>query len=138
MMLVPPGEFLMGSTPEEIDRAVQFDASFRKESANRELPLHRVRITRPFYLAAHEVTLGQFRRFVRLTGYVTVAERAGGKGNGFDQVTGKFKTDRRFNWHNTAFPQDDNHPVVNVSWRDAMAFCSWLTWKEGRLYRLPD
>jgi formylglycine-generating enzyme required for sulfatase activity len=137
LMLIPPGEFLMGSTLEEIERAVRFDASFKKESANRELPLHRVRITRPFYLAAHEVTLGQFRRFIRGTGYKTVAERAGGKGNGFDQATGKFKTDKKFNWHNTAFPQDDNHPVVNVSWRDAMAFCTWLTWKEGRLYRLP-
>ncbi len=137
MMLIPPGEFQMGSTPEEIARAVQWDASFKKESANRELPLHRVQITRPFYLAAHEVTLGQFRRFIRVTGYKTVAERAGGRGIGLDQATGKFKTDRKFNWHNTAFPQDDNHPVVNVSWRDAMAFCTWLTWKESRLYRLP-
>ena len=60
MLLIPPGEFQMGSTPEQIAQVAQFDSKFKSESASHEQPLHRVRISRPFYLSAHEVTRGQF------------------------------------------------------------------------------
>ena len=36
------------------------------------------------------------------------------------------------------YPQDDSHPVVNVNWYDAQAFCKWLSKKEGGTYRLPS
>jgi formylglycine-generating enzyme required for sulfatase activity/serine/threonine protein kinase len=136
MLLVPPGEFKMGSTPEQIAQISRSDAKWKKETAKSEQPLHHVRISRPFYLAAHEVTRAQFARFVRATGYKTVCERAGGQGAGVD-TSGKFKVDRKFNWRNVGFTQEDSHPVINVSWRDAMAFCTWLTWREGKVYRLP-
>jgi formylglycine-generating enzyme required for sulfatase activity len=35
-------------------------------------------------------------------------------------------------------PQNDRHPVVNVNWYDAQAFCDWLSKQEGRTYRLPS
>jgi hypothetical protein len=48
-------------------------------------------------------------------------------------------------WKNLTFKQGEDHPVVNVSWDDATAFCAWLTEKErneGKIgqdeqYRLP-
>jgi hypothetical protein len=48
-------------------------------------------------------------------------------------------------WTNPGFKQDPDHPVVNITWREAEAFCKWLTEKErkagllkaGELYRLP-
>ena len=49
------------------------------------------------------------------------------------------------NWKKPGFQQEDTHPVVNVSWNEAQAFCAWLTKKElaegkikvGQKYRLP-
>ncbi len=35
------------------------------------------------------------------------------------------------------FSQEDDHPVVQIVWQDATAFCDWLSQKEGKRYRLP-
>ena len=48
----------------------------------------------------------------------------------FVQATGRA-------WAKPSFPQEVNHPAVNVSWEDTQAFCKWLAAKEGREYRLP-
>jgi formylglycine-generating enzyme required for sulfatase activity len=84
-----------------------------------------------------EVTRGQFRRFVDATGYKTDAEKDGRGAKGWDEEKADFEEDPKFNWQNAGFEQTDEHPVVNVSWNDAMAFCAWLSRIEGQTYRLP-
>lgn len=109
LAMIPAGSFLMGSPATEPGRG--FD----------EGPQHEVRITRPFHMGIHEVTLGQFRAFVDATKYRTDPEKRG---------TGE-------GWKNPGWNADEDHPVVNVSWNDAVAFCKWLSAKEGKKYRLP-
>src|SRR5262249_15155949 len=92
--------------------------------------------TRPFYLGKYEGTRGEFAAFVKATQYQTDAERDGKGGWGHDSE-GKPKQAPGFTWRNPGFEQTDQHPVVNVSWNDAMAFCAWLSEKEGVAYRLP-
>jgi formylglycine-generating enzyme required for sulfatase activity/serine/threonine protein kinase len=137
--LIPAGEFLMGSTPEQIAKAEELFPELKKQPWISEQP-HRVRISQPFYLGAHEVTCGQFAAFVRATSYMTEPERDGKGGTGFDLATNTNEWNKlspKYNWRNAGFPQSDNHPVANVTWNDAVAFCDWLSRKEGKSYRLP-
>jgi formylglycine-generating enzyme required for sulfatase activity len=124
LVLVPAGEFQMGSSADEIKSWNDWfkqQENLKSVDIDREGPQHRVRITRPFYLGAYTVTVGQFRKFVEDSGH--------------DAGTASYDKDK--SWRN-AFPdQTDQHPVVNVSWDDAVAFCGWLGRKEGKTYRLP-
>jgi formylglycine-generating enzyme required for sulfatase activity len=123
LVLVPAGEFLMGSPDDDPDRG----------KAERR---HRRVIRKPFYLGATEVTAGQFRKFVEATGYRTDAER--GSPDGGERARGAFAMregvgDRKWSadasWHNPfpslrGFTPRDDYPVVQVSWADAQAFCT--------------
>ena len=140
MVRIPAGEFLMGSSPEEAARiAEQMKqkkiTSWYPNSPASEAPPRRTRITREFYLGAREATLGDFKRFVGESGYKTDAEKDGKGGDG--KKDGKWKTAPEFTWRDMGFERADDFPVVNVSWNDAVAFCEWLSKKEGRRYRLP-
>jgi formylglycine-generating enzyme required for sulfatase activity len=73
------------------------------------------------------VTVAQFRAFVEATGYVTDAERAGAAGvlsKGF----GQWVDEDGANWRFPRGPEkpeaEANHPVTQVSWNDAVAYCS--------------
>src|SRR5262249_29639241 len=99
---------------------------------------HDEEIRKPFYMGKYPVTVKQFRAFVDAKLYQTEAEKSGKGGWGYTGKRGfPFEQDPRFSWRNPGFDQDDAHPVVNVTWKDAQAFCKWLSQKEGRTYRLP-
>lgn len=145
---LPAGEFLMGSdeTPEALAAAYPALPKERFAEPRDEKPVHRVRITRAFWMGRHEVTVGQFRRFVEASGYVpeSVADGTGGYGwrPGYDPAAtprgDAFEgRDPRYSWRDPGFAQGDDHPVVNVTWNDAQALADWLGRTEGRRYRLP-
>ncbi len=84
MVLIPAGEFQMGSNTGERD----------------EKPVHTVYLN-AFYIDVHEVTVGEYKRFVEATGHrplpVSVMRTS----------------------------PTDQHPVTQVSWHDAMAYAKW-------------
>lgn len=145
---IPAGEFLMGSdeSPESLAQAFPHYDADRFRKLGDEAPVHRIRITHDFYLGKHEVTAGQFLRFLELSGYVpeSVADGTGGYGYNPDYDSAQTVRgdafegrDPKYSWRNPGFAQTDDHPVVNVTWNDAVALARWLSAKEGVRYRLP-
>jgi serine/threonine protein kinase/formylglycine-generating enzyme required for sulfatase activity len=121
--LIPPGQFSMG-----VLNGVGFVT-----------PVHDVSITRPFYLGAYEVTRRQFASFVARSQFKTRAERGKG-GWRLDDNSGRrsiWDAKHQYTWRSPGFPQENNHPVVDVCWDDAQEFCHWLSRTEGKTYRLP-
>lgn len=96
MVLVPAGPFLMGS-PEGSD-------SFSDERPQRTVTL------RAFLMDRHEVTNAEYERFVAETGHRP-------PNNPNPAVT---------LWdQGRPLPGSERHPIVNVSWQDAVAYCHW-------------
>lgn len=119
MVLIPAGEFMMGSPVGEADRS-------------EDEGQHRRVIREPFYLGETEVTVAQFRRFVEATGYQTDAERGveeSGNTRGAFSATpdGNRAWAESASWRNPFphFPErrlQEDQPVVHVSWNDAVRF----------------
>jgi formylglycine-generating enzyme required for sulfatase activity len=76
-----------------------------------------------FKISQKEITVGQFRTFVESTGYTTTAEQYG---CWTTNAAGKRTKQKGATWKDPGFPQEETHPVVCVSWRDANAFADWI------------
>jgi formylglycine-generating enzyme required for sulfatase activity len=139
--LIPPGEFTMGSGKEEIDWLLENLREFKQapdwlqDTVRSEGPARRVTIREPFHLGVHEVTVGEFREFVRATKYKTEAEKSGGRVWSIEK--GGWEQKPEYVWDNPALSRSDAHPVFQVTLADAGAFCAWLSEKEGLRYAVP-
>ena len=130
MIDVPGGSFQMGSSPDDISRAVGEGA--KVESVQDETPQHGVRV-KPFAMSVTEVTRDQFDAFVRATGH-----QADGPCDVWSNAEMKFVASDANDWRDPGFRQTGNHPVVCVGWSDAKAYVRWLSQKTGKDYRLPS
>ncbi|MBM3983924.1 MAG: hypothetical protein FJ304_27380, partial [Planctomycetes bacterium] len=87
VVYLPPGEFLMGSSPDEKKWATGIEGGAQpgteRESYEGEKP-RPTRVTHGVWMGRTEVSVGQFRRFVAESKYVTDAEKPGGKTQVFD------------------------------------------------------
>jgi len=126
LVQIPAGTFLMGSPDTEANRA------------NDEAQ-HEVTISKPFYMGVFPVTVDQFAAFIQDSGYKTDAEKDGGS-IGVEIRKGDIIVKRMegISWRNLSFDQKGDHPVVQVSWADATAFCDWLSKKTGKKVCLPS
>ncbi len=127
VVVVPTGRFVMGSPADE--------AGHR----DNEEPQRTVAIERGFALGQAEVTVAQFREFVRAIRYRSEAERAG-TGSIYEESTGRMIDRRGIDWDRD-YKGDragDSLPVLNVSWNDANAYAEWLAQRTGKRYRLPS
>ena len=141
MVLLPPGEYTMGRTEEQFDKVLEEAKKAGLEPAQVAvwemlmMPAHQVRITKPFYLGATEVTVGQFRRFCEDSGYETEAERGLNGGVPYKGSRPICTWRKPMVWIN--LQQKDDEPVLNLCWNDCVEFCKWLSEKEGVEYCLP-
>lgn len=126
MVVVPRGSFQMGAPQRS------------RSQTSAEQPQHEVTITKGFALARAEVTVAEFRAFVRTSGYVPDSDRLDGA-SVYDEANGRMQMRSGAGWQDDYAGQRarDGDPVVNVSWNDAHAYAEWLSRHTGKRYRLP-
>ncbi|MDX1969270.1 MAG: SUMF1/EgtB/PvdO family nonheme iron enzyme [Planctomycetaceae bacterium] len=139
LLLIPPGEFLMGSSDEQIAVVMQVaeqvgaDQTAKSRIPRAERPQHGVTISQPFWLGATEVTIGEFKQFAAATGFKTDAEKALQTAGGAQaNAAAPIRT-----YLNPGYSVTDDFPVATVTWHDAVAYCEWLSQQEEVKYRLP-
>ena len=107
LVVIPPGEFMMGSTEAEREWAIKLGA--QQEWVEREKPQHSVRIAYPLAVGRYPVTFEEYGYFARTTGRAQPSDEGWGR---------------------------SRRPVINVDWEDAKFFIAWLSVQTRQRYRL--
>ena len=127
MVLVPGGEFTMGSPAGEAERG------------DNEGPQRKVRLN-PFYLCSMETTIELFMVYYQETGtakkeFVEVQEAKKNEEpakEGVNAITGPTPV-----YGDMTMGYSKKHPAIGMTWHNATTFCQWLSQKTGKKYRLP-
>lgn len=105
---IPAGSFNMGS-----------------EEYSNEMPVHKV-VLKEYCIDKHLVTNDRFRKFVNEAGYKTDAEK---EDYGRVRIGSRWKRISGANWQRpdgfTPIDGKEDHPVVQISYNDAAAYCKW-------------
>ncbi|HEV7510271.1 MAG TPA: formylglycine-generating enzyme family protein [Candidatus Acidoferrum sp.] len=116
MLVIPAGGFEIGSPKSESGHAQE------------EEPQREVRVRR-FAAGKFDVTRNEWRAFASAT------KRNVSLGCAWT-ARSKEKRDPKGSWVDLGFPQDDRHPVVCVTWKDAQDYVGWLSLRTHHEYRL--
>jgi hypothetical protein len=113
LMPIEPGAFTMGQDGPPLEdylgqKRIKELYNVKDRIDFDEKPAHTVSITQPFHISVTEVTVAQFRQF-----------------------------DPEFKKNDPKSKPADDDAASGVTWDKAVAFCEWLTKKEGKTYRLP-
>jgi formylglycine-generating enzyme required for sulfatase activity len=140
LALIPPGEFTMGSADEEIAAEIE-RAKGDKGRMSAEGPSHRVKITKPFYLAIYPVTQGEFEKVMDADPSAFTEKQM--DASAFTPPLSEGEVKSRLNVRKKlAGKETSRHPVETVHWLEAIEFCRRLSAIPAeraarRVYRLP-
>jgi formylglycine-generating enzyme required for sulfatase activity len=118
MIKIPGGPFIMGTGDEQI-KQLRAKEEWVQDWSDQELflveqPQHQISLP-AFEIAQFPITNAEYYIFIRETGHRVPRS-----------------------WMGIHFlPETEEHPVTNVSLKDALAYCEWLSNQTGRTYRLP-
>ena len=112
---IQAGKFIIGSKDDD------------KEASDDEKPQHSLEIAYDYWLARFTLTNAQFAQFVEANGYKTSAEQ---QGSAYGYTGSRWEEIKGANWRHPRGPKSGiaekgDHPVVSVSWLDALAYCQW-------------